>query len=39
MAAAPGGGGGFGFDLDAAGREGAGDTPEHRIGAGVTARW
>ena len=35
----PAGGGGFGFDLDAAGREGAGDTPEHRIGAGVTARW
>ena len=33
----PAGGGGFGFDLDAARREG--DTPEHRIGVGASARW
>ena len=33
----PAGGGGFGFDVDAARREG--DTPEHRIGVGVSARW
>ncbi|MCY4489215.1 MAG: hypothetical protein OXF11_19150, partial [Deltaproteobacteria bacterium] len=34
-----GDGGGFEASLDAARRDNAGDTPEHRIGVGVTARW
>ena len=36
---APAGGGGFEFSLDAARRDSAGDTPEHRIGLGINARW
>ena len=35
----PAGGGGFELNLDAARRDSAGDTPEHLIGIGVTARW
>ncbi len=34
-----GDGGGFEASLDAARRDNAGDTPEHRIGVGVTVRW
>ena len=37
---APAGAGGFEFHLDAARREAANDdTPEHRVGFGITARW
>ena len=36
---APADGGDFEFHLDAARRDSAGDTPEHRIGFGLTARW
>ena len=35
----PAGAGGFEVNLDAARRDNAGDTPEHRIGVGATARW
>ena len=36
---APADGGGFEVNLDAARRDGAGETPEHRVGFGLTARW
>ena len=36
---APVDGGDFELNLDAARRDSAGDTPEHRIGVGLTARW
>ena len=36
---APADGGDFELHLDAARRESAGDTPEHRVGVGLTARW
>ena len=35
----PADGGDFEVNLDAARRDGAGDTLEHRIGVGITARW
>ena len=36
---APADGGDFEFHLDAARRDAVGDTPEHRIGIGVSTRW
>ena len=35
----PAGGGGFELHLDAARRDAVGDTPEHRVGVGLTAHW
>ena len=35
----PAGGGAFELHLDAARRDAVGDTPEHRVGLGLTTRW
>ena len=36
---APADGGDFEFNLDAARLDSAGETPEYRVGFGLTARW